>query len=72
MRPMSRSPRRRVSRVVAVLLTAVSTLAAGLLVAAPADAGNVTTPGNFTGYGFDQCVAPTQSAMDAWLTSSPF
>ena len=30
------------------------------------------TPGNFTGYGFDQCLAPTQKAMDAWLTSSPF
>ncbi len=72
MRPTSRSPRRRVSRMVAVLLTCLSTLVAGLLVAAPADAGNVTTPGNFTGYGFDQCVAPTQSAMDAWLTSSPF
>ena len=35
-------------------------------------AGNVVTPGNFTGYGFDQCVAPTQKAMDAWWKSSPF
>ncbi len=25
-----------------------------------------STPGDFTGYGFDQCVAPTQAAMDAW------
>lgn len=33
---------------------------------------NPVTPGNFTGYGFDQCLAPTQAAMDAWLTSSPF
>src|SRR5262245_21762137 len=33
---------------------------------------NPVTPGNFTGYGFDQCLAPTQKAMDAWLTSSPF
>lgn len=33
---------------------------------------HVVTPGNFTGYGFDQCLAPTQAAMDAWLTSSPF
>lgn len=31
-----------------------------------------STPGDFTGLGFDQCVAPTQSAMDAWITSSPF
>ena len=30
------------------------------------------TPGSFTGYGFDQCTAPTQQAMDAWLTSSPY
>ena len=38
----------------------------------PARAANVATPGNFTGYGFDQCLAPTQKAMDAWLKSSPF
>ncbi|UUZ61539.1 glycoside hydrolase domain-containing protein [Nocardioides sp. B-3] len=31
-----------------------------------------STPGDFTGLGFDQCVAPTQSAMDAWITHSPF
>ena len=39
---------------------------------APAHAGNPATPGGFTGYGFDQCLAPTQGAMDAWLRSSPF
>ncbi|WP_110181203.1 glycoside hydrolase domain-containing protein [Nocardioides solisilvae] len=33
---------------------------------------NVATPGDFSGYGFDQCVAPTQQAMDAWLEHSPF
>ncbi|PVG84425.1 peptidoglycan-binding protein [Nocardioides gansuensis] len=33
---------------------------------------NVVTPGDFTGYGFDQCVAPTQAAMDKWLKQSPF
>ncbi|WP_162799329.1 glycoside hydrolase domain-containing protein [Nocardioides sp. 616] len=33
---------------------------------------NVVTPGDFTGYGFDQCVAPTQKAMDTWLEHSPF
>lgn len=31
-----------------------------------------STPGTFTGLGFDQCVAPTQAAMDAWVTASPF
>ncbi len=46
--------------------------AAVLTVPVRADAGNVATPGNFTGYGFDQCVAPTQKAMNAWLRSSPF
>ena len=29
------------------------------------------TPGNFTGYGFDQCLAPTQR-HGPWRTSSPF
>jgi peptidoglycan hydrolase-like protein with peptidoglycan-binding domain len=34
--------------------------------------GNVVTPGDFTGYGFDQCHAPDQRAMNKWLTYSPF
>jgi len=33
---------------------------------------NPATPGNFTGYGFDQCNAPSQSAMDTWLATSPY
>ncbi|MEP9363390.1 glycoside hydrolase domain-containing protein [Nocardioides sp. CN2-186] len=40
--------------------------------AAPARKANVVTPGNFTGYGFDQCNAPAQWQMDRWLQSSPF
>jgi hypothetical protein len=32
----------------------------------------IVTPGDFTGYGFDQCLAPTQKAMNTWLRSSPF
>src|SRR6478735_3411698 len=32
----------------------------------------IVTPGNFTGYGFDQCLAPVQSKMDRWLQYSPF
>ena len=39
---------------------------------APAYAENPATPGDFTGFGFDQCLAPTQSAMNAWRKSSPF
>ena len=65
------SSRARV-RLAAAVLTALATLAAGLSLAAPAQSANRVTPGNFTGYGFDQCVAPSQSAMDKWLTSSPF
>ncbi len=32
----------------------------------------LATPGDFTGHGFDQCLAPTQSAMDRWWAKSPF
>jgi peptidoglycan hydrolase-like protein with peptidoglycan-binding domain len=39
--------------------------------AGAAATGNVVTPGNFRGYGFDQCLAPTQKAMNAWLKHSP-
>ena len=47
MRPTSRSPRRRPvrRRACAVVLTALATLAAGLVLAAPADAGNRGDPG---------------------------
>jgi hypothetical protein len=33
---------------------------------------NPVTPGTFTGLGFDQCHAPGQSSMDAWLKASPY
>jgi peptidoglycan hydrolase-like protein with peptidoglycan-binding domain len=48
---------------------------AGVTAAVPpgsAATANVATPGNFRGYGFDQCLAPTQKAMDTWLNHSPF
>lgn len=54
------------------VVTALATLAAGVALGGPAQADNRVTPGNFTGYGFDQCVAPTQTEMDRWLTSSPY
>lgn len=41
-------------------------------VAATQRADQRPVPRNFTGYGFDQCLAPTQRAMDAWLYHSPF
>jgi len=40
--------------------------------AGSAATGNVVTPGSFRGYGFDQCLAPTQKAMNKWLDHSPF
>src|SRR3954468_13741614 len=48
---------------------------AGVMSTAPAGTaatGNVVTPGSFRGFGFDQCLAPTQHSMDAWLNSSPY
>jgi len=50
---------------------------AGTTAAAPETAAlrtvaNPVTPGDFTGFGFDQCLAPSQRAMDAWLQHSPF
>ncbi len=42
------------------------------LVSKRGPAANPATPGDFTGYGFDQCVTPTQSMMDTWLRTSPY
>ncbi len=33
---------------------------------------NPVTPGDFTGYGFDQCLTPSQAAMNRWLNHSPY
>src|SRR3546814_121282 len=58
---------------IALLSAAIcSAMLTSFSLAAPAHADNRVTPGNFTGYGFDQCVAPTQSAMDDWMENSPF
>ena len=58
-----------------LLAGAALVLAAGVTAGLPAgtaQAANVVTPGNFRGYGFDQCLAPSQRAMNAWLDHSPF
>lgn len=52
------------------LTSMVLAVAAGTL--APAYADNVVTPGDFTGYGFDQCLTPTQQKMTTWMETSPF
>lgn len=67
-RPRPRTPIRLLTALVAVLATIVT----GLGAAAPASAENRVTPGSFTGFGFDQCVAPTQRSMDRWRKWSPF
>ena len=41
-------------------------------VSSAALATNPVTPGNYTGLGFDQCHAPEQWKMDAWLAASPY
>ena len=68
----------------AVATLTATAVTAGLLLAAPAAnpapaapaasaaADNPVTPGNFTGYGFDQCVAPESWKMDTWMAESPF
>src|SRR4051812_47424252 len=76
------APLRRALVAVAGGLMAATTLAAPFILgpaeadgsARPAtrQAANVVTPGDFTGYGFDQCLAPDQASMDRWLQSSPF
>lgn len=60
-------------RLLTHLAAATVTAAALTVVPTPAAvADNPVTPGNFRGHGFDQCVAPTQQAMNAWLEHSPF
>ena len=44
----------------------------GLVLAPGPAAATGSPPASFTGYGFDQCTAPSQRAMDAWLTGSPY
>lgn len=64
--------------VAAVMLAAVSVsgdaehVGTDFVPVAAAATGNVVTPGDFTGYGFDQCLAPDQKKMDTWLQTSPF
>src|SRR6478672_6472376 len=70
---MPRTARTPISALVGLLTTLTLTLTAVAALGTPAQAaGNVVTPGDFTGYGFDQCLAPSQSAMDHWLSHSPF
>lgn len=50
----------------------VTGLAATFLTFSAAHAAGPRAPGDFTGHGFDTCVAPSQSVMDTWNLRSPF
>ena len=64
-------PRSR-SWLVLPLATMLALVLSGSMLSAPAYAANPVTPGNFRGLGFDQCEAPSQSAMSTWIKKSPF
>jgi peptidoglycan hydrolase-like protein with peptidoglycan-binding domain len=56
-----------------LLFTGLATgLAASVLLSTPASAATPQAPGDFTGHGFDTCVAPSQPVMDTWNLTSPF
>jgi peptidoglycan hydrolase-like protein with peptidoglycan-binding domain len=66
------APHRTAVRRLGVL--AVVALVASLLAATSgtASAASPKTPGRFTGYAFDTCVAPSNAVMDVWRLTSPF
>ncbi len=68
---MIRLPR-PVTRLRALAASLALAVIASLATVAPSYADNRVTPGNFTGYGFDQCLAPTQATMNTWRMASPF
>lgn len=55
-----------------VVLSLLATILAAAVMAGPATAAAPPAPGNYTGYGFDACVAPSQRTMDVWNLDSPF
>ena len=57
---------------IGVVVGTIAALAASLLMPATAWAADPKAPGDFTGYGFDACVAPNQKTMDAWNLRSPY
>lgn len=70
--PRVRSTLRNALVVATTVATAAVVLSAPAQASAPAAGDQQVTPGNFTGYGFDQCVTPTQRKMNAWMEHSPF
>ena len=54
-----------------IALAAVASLSLVFALASPAQA-DTQAPGTYKGLGFDTCVAPSQTVMDAWRKKSPF
>jgi len=74
-RPAWTTTRPRTTRVVLAVVSVALSATVGLVAGSRSPsyaAGNPVTPGTFTGLGFDQCNAPSQSAMTAWRKASPF
>ena len=67
-----RSLRRARTWLAAVSAMALAIVLSGTVISPPAYAANPVTPGNYTGLGFDQCEAPSASAMSTWIKKSPF
>ncbi len=58
--------------VVGIVAGAIAALVASVLMPSAAHAADPKAPGDFTGFGFDACVAPSQKVMDAWNLHSPY
>jgi peptidoglycan hydrolase-like protein with peptidoglycan-binding domain len=56
----------------ALLASTATLVPAAVVPSAESVTGSVVTPGNFHGYGFDQCLAPSQKTMGTWLRQSPY
>jgi hypothetical protein len=50
----------------------IAGIVVALVVPTSASAADPQAPGNFTGFGFDACVAPSQTVMDSWNLRSPY
>ncbi|GGF44338.1 hypothetical protein GCM10011519_17780 [Marmoricola endophyticus] len=69
-RTPSLRPRRARRLLAATAALAAATTGVGIA-SSPAQASG-GAPGDFYGRAFDQCTAPSQSAMTAWMNSSPY
>lgn len=71
-RTLARLTAAALSAALAVTTCALLTRTEVVPAAARTSNTNPVTPGNFTGFGFDQCRTPSQRSMDQWLRNSPF